>query len=450
MAASRSEIEDQLKALSAEIGRRKRQGLPADDLIARHRELRARLEELEPEKPAKKAEGPLVLEERSDIHSEEMRAAWTALFDASNAFCPSMCWEWLSCWHELFASKHQPCLLTVKQAGPDRLVGLLPLVQVSPLRVRWWYEGYIPCRHLGLMGTRLGAEVEYTYPLIAADCDRKQVAKILLEAVAAKGLPLVANHWDGGDNSATLFHQTAHELGFTVYSETRLVAYDRLAASFDEFVKQVPGATRRNLIRRYMREGLLKDGKFVLEVRRETDAILETIPVFRQFSLAKFGMFSIWRLPWYVEWVQRCIKAASPMGWPRAWLLRDGQQPVAAMLTWIYRDAAFVYALSHDIARRHEDPGHVLLTRVISCLIDEGIKWVDIHTAEGYKAQYFSMRRPRHTLIVCPPGRPHDLPMAGAFAMRWIRGAARSCALGLNRIRVRLLSRSRPTRSCQQ
>ncbi len=437
-------LDEKLKRLSAEIGQRRREGLPGDDLIAQHRKLVAEMREAE----APRAPGPqaLVVERISDMESGELRDTWGRLLTASKAFSPSMSWEWAYAWYMHFGKGKPVDIRVVKDSATGQALGLLPLMHVSPRQVLLRHEGYLPCRHLAPIGTRMGVEIDYTHPLVDAEADRPQVIRLLLESLAETGKPFVANHWDGGDESANLFITQARDLGFTAVTVPRSIAFDGLPGSFEDLVKQIPSATRRNLLRRYQREGRLSDGELILETSDDATSIIDRLPIVQRFSQAKYGRLSIWRLPWYVDYVKSCLELSAARGWPVLWLLRDGEGPIASVLGWVYNDACFITSITHDAGKRRLEPGHVLLARVLQQLVDRGVKWVDIHTAEGYKTHYFRQRRMRYDpLVLLPPGHPADLALAAMFLIRSMRERARKAALALTRWRGRAKTRSDET-----
>lgn len=444
MSGTCEELEQALRSLSSRIGQRKRQGLPCEALIAEHRELSAKLSELTATRTAPPEK--LVRGELPDMEADGVREAWDDLLARSNAFSPAMSWEWIASWHRQFAATHRSSLLTVRESPSGRLVGLLPLFWVPPSRVSWRLEGCLPCRHTAVFGTRIGVEVDYTYPLVAADTDRPRVMKILLEAIREHGLPFVANHWDGGDQNAREFMTIAHQMGFSVISESRMVAFDSLPSTFDEFVSQMPSSRRRTYVHGYQREGWLQDGEFSLEISQDADTILDRLAILRKFNVAKYGPFSIWRERPYLEFTESCVRLSAPRGWPIVWVLYRHRAPIAASFGWIYNDACFITGMTHDIAQRSLEPGHLMLTRVIAYLIERGVKWLDMHTAEGYKTFYLRERRARHTLTLFPPESSPNAALAASFLLRELRTRARSAALHLTRWRTGVSSMVRRSR----
>jgi CelD/BcsL family acetyltransferase involved in cellulose biosynthesis len=269
--------------------------------------------------------------------------------------------------------------------------------------------------------------VDYTHPLIAQDTDCDAVARRLVEALVGEGLPFVANHWDTGDPGAQAFLRAALDQGFQVTTAPRSVAYDTLPDSPGAFAQQLPTATRRNRTRYYQREGWLEDGEFTLLTFRDLGGILAQFPVIERFSRATHGRLSIWRLPWYVDFLRSCVRASSGHGWPLAWTLYRGTDPVASALGWVMGGHCTVSALTHDRACRDVEPGHILLTRVIGELIGQGVRRLDMHTAEGYKTHYLRQRRLRlDPLLLCPPGVSPDWALAAMFGLSGLRRLARS------------------------
>jgi ribosomal protein S18 acetylase RimI-like enzyme/CelD/BcsL family acetyltransferase involved in cellulose biosynthesis len=448
MADTPEALQNALDALSAEIGRQRRQGLSCDQLIQEHRDLTARLRRL----AATPSPGPggLVREEIPSLEADGVREAWNDLLLRSDASSPSMSWEWQYAWHSQFAGKCRTSIQVVKEARSGRWVGLLPLTWVSPWQVSSRLEGYLPCRHLAVSGTRLGVEVDYTYPLIAAENDDDEVLRLLLEPLAEEKRPFVANHWDDGNPSARKFVAAARQLGFLCLSEPRAMAFDSLPGSLEEFVRQVPSATRRNRIRYYLRQGWLQDGEFRLETHEDAGSIVEQFPLLRRLSLAKYGPFSLWKSRSYTQFLESCVKLSAPRGWPLVWVLYRGAHPIGASMGWVFRDTCSVNAMTHDPHSRAEEPGHVLLTRVIAQLIERGVKRLDMHTAEGYKTYYLRQRRMRFDpLVLCPAGVSRDGALAGMLILGAVRKHARSVALRIVRSRMQTMSETSGDRGPQ-
>lgn len=439
MAEEIEELEERLKRLSAEIGRQRRQGLPCDQLIQQHGELSARLRQLRA--APRRGPGGLIRVELPGFEADGVREAWDDLLLRSDVSSPSMSWEWQYAWHCQFAGKRDAGIQVVKDAGSGRWAGLLPLTPVSPWHVSPLFEGWLPCHHVAVSGTRLGAEVDYTSPLLAADVDADQVLRLLLEPLVQGHRPFVANHWDDGSPAAGKFAASARELGFMCVCNPREIAWASLPGSLEEFLRQVPSATRRNRLRHYIRQGWLEDGEFRLETYRDSASIVDQLPLLRRFSLAKYGRFSIWKHQSYVRFLETRVGLCAPRGWPLVWVLRRGEHPVAASMGWVFRDNCSISAMTHAPAARGDEPGHVLLTRIIAQLIDRGVKRLDMHTAEGYKTQYLSERRIRFDpLVLCPPAAYHEGALAFMLLLGAVRESARTVALRMVRSRVQSIS----------
>jgi len=428
-------LRESLNALSAEIGRRKRAGLPCDDLIQRHRQLSEQLRDVC--RPQSATAGRLVRERIADLEADGVRESWDDLLERSDSISPAMSWEWMHAWYSHFGRNHSISIEVVKETGTNRWVGLLPIVRVCPWEVSWRFEGWLPCRHVAICGTRLGAEVDYTHPLIARDTDRAQIAELLVHSVEEAAMPFVANHWDWRNEAARLFVQRALEDGFTTISEPRAIAYHILPACFEEYVSQVPSQRRRSYIRSYTRRGWLEEGEFVLEIVQDPEGIISHFPLLQAFSEAKYGRFSIWRLAHYRAFIESCVRSSASKGWPVLWLLKHREEPVAASLGWLYKSACSITAMTHDVTKRDLAPGHVLLSHIIKQLIEHRVELLDMHTAEGYKTQYLALRRMRmDPLILLPRQGCGRTALAAALLISGARKLAREAALALVRRRV--------------
>ncbi|MGQ9730193.1 MAG: GNAT family N-acetyltransferase [Candidatus Zipacnadales bacterium] len=420
--------EQTLQRLSAEIGRRRREGLPCEDLIAQHRELSAQLRAAQAR--SESAPRQLVIECVTDIESAGLRDIWSDLLTASNAFSPSMSWEWAYAWYKHFGKGKAVEIRVVKESRSGQVVGLLPLMEVSPWHVLLRHEGYLPCRQLAPLGTRMGVEIDYTHPLVDANCHREQVVHLLVQSLSQSAKPFVANHWDSGNDSAELLITQARDLGFLTITFPRSIAYDSLPDSFEEFVEQVPKTMVRRKLRKYQPERVLENGRFTLKTHLTAQEIISRFPIIQRFSVMKYGFASIWKLPWFVEFMASCVDLCAPQGWPVLWMLHESEEPVAVVFGWLYNKAFFLTALAHDAKRRDQEPGHMLLAQVISQLIERRIRWFDMHTAEGYKTYYLRQRRIRYDpLILCPPGHSPYLALAGMFGVRAMREAMRTSIL---------------------
>jgi CelD/BcsL family acetyltransferase involved in cellulose biosynthesis len=420
-------IERQLRLLSHEIGHKRNQNLPCDDLVARHRQLNA---DLRRRRTTSREALTLYTECLGDLDSEAIRGEWHDLLVASDTSSPAMSWEWQYAWRTLFAARQRVEAISVRESGTRRLVGLLPIVQVGPLRTSWRHEGYLLRPHLAPAGTRLGAEVDYTAPLLARDTDRPQVARLMVENLAERKLPFVANHWDSREESARLLVEEAGRLGFAMAAYPRQVAFAHLPPSLEEFIPSMPAETIRRKARRHIKAGHLEDGEFLLLTHTDPDIVLGQFPTLRRLNTATHGWLSIWRLPWYVEFLRQCVLLTAPRGWPVVWTLARGGAVLAAILGWLCQRTCYISAVTHDVAVRQLEPGHILLLRVIRQLMERGVECLDIHTAEGYKAQYFPGRGTRlDPLILASPGPQASRALAEVSCFMALRDTARRAML---------------------
>jgi len=421
-----AELEAMRKELSARIGRAKRDGRDADDLIRRHREIGMKIEHLQTaDQGGENLPDELVVETIADPERfAGLREDWSGLVSRSSCSSPFLLWEWLWPWWSVYGGKRELVLMVARKG--QRLLGVAPMMR--GLRRR----GKVDHSVLGFLGT--GERAEGDYFGLVVDRDEEQEARRALWEAAwdladEESLELHLEHLAIEDREAAALVQVmaAHGAHVIVRPGRRSVR-GRLPATFEEFLEMVPSKNRRYYLR-YQRNRLEDEvgetDHFVAEDDEGLQRVLDAMERFSCARLAGADQDSAWADPQFVECMHGACALMLEKGRVRAETLELQEQPIAALVGFVHQHTYFCYQMAFDPNYADYMPGHCLLESCIRWCIDEGLTGFDFLAGEHqYKRSYFAGRRRLADVAVIPP-TPRSLWRTG---MRYVADACKSRA----------------------
>lgn len=188
--ANVSELEEERRRLSREIGERKARGEPTAGLVQRSRELSAAIKRLTPPRtvaaPARQA-APVAAWTAEVLSSAAqvvgLRDEWCELLARATPRSPFLTWEWVASWYETHEEAGDVrCLLVRDAAG--HLVGLVPLF-LSRRR-----DAKLGRRELGFASTYGHAWGSYLEPVYIPRAEHEVVQRLITY------LHSVRDEWD--------------------------------------------------------------------------------------------------------------------------------------------------------------------------------------------------------------------------------------------------------------
>jgi CelD/BcsL family acetyltransferase involved in cellulose biosynthesis len=350
----------------------------------------------------------------------ELRAEWSALFDAAADPSPFLSWEWLEAWWRAFGGRRTPWILEARD-GRGALAGLLLLAGgAGPLGVRRW-------RLLGNGVT--GAD--------GLDALARPEDAAAVRAALARALADAAEPWDVldledlpcGSPTVQAIRRAAAACGAQVTVERGFACPGfALRGTFEAHLARV---RRRETYGRRVR-WLARQPGFRVTVAttpEETPAALEDLLRLHRLRWEREGG-SDGIPPGPVEAFHREVAPRlAARGWLRLYTLRVGGAAIASVYGLEVGRRFFYYQSGYDPAWSARSPGVVLVGRTIADAYARGLTDYDfLRGSEAYKLDWASDRRETCSLRVHAPSLRAGAAALAREAWRGARGVAKAMA----------------------
>ena len=310
---------------------------------------------------------------RTAEHWSRLRVEWNQLLATSRADSLFMTWQWLDTWLQL--QRPGVSLLVICVRGADgELLGAAPYYET-----RYTLGRLLPYRVLRVIGdVNSGAE----YQAWIAHAPRAH--EICAEIAAA--LHALRTEWDLIWMRKLDAWSTAHEpmidalrgRGFLLNHRPHAFSAVALPGDYESYLAKM-SANRRQQIRRLSNKIFSRPG---VEIRRvaskdELDGALEAL--FRLHdarwrSIGQEGVFA--RNPREREFYERFVPQAFEQGWLALYVLRDGGEPKAVQIGYIYKGALLHLQEGFD-PDYVANVGNALRAHVIQDCIAQGLHEYD-------------------------------------------------------------------------
>ncbi len=364
--------------------------------------------------------GLAVRSSRDPRRLAELRAEWSALFDAAADPSPFLSWEWLEAWWRAFGGRREPWILEARDGAGD-LAGLLVLVGgEGPLGLRRWRllgNGVTGADHLDVLSRAADA------PAV-----RDAIARAIASAPDAWDLLDLEDLPCGSPTVQALLRATAARGARAAVERGFVCPGFALRGTFEEHLARV---RRRETYGRRVR-WLARQPGFRIEVATspaDAPAALEQFLRLHQLRWAAEGG-SAGIPPGPVEDFHRAVAPRlAARGWLRLYTLQVGGAPVAAVYGIEMGRRFSYYQSGYDPAWSARSPGLVLVGRTIEDAYAHGLSDYDfLRGTEPYKLDWAWDRRETCTLRVLAPSLRAGAAALAREAWREARGLARAVA----------------------
>lgn len=316
-------------------------------------------------------------------------AAWDALVASSALRSPFLTWTWQRAWAEAFAADARLDVQRVEDAG-GRLVGLLPLYEVAPGRLR-------------LVG---GADVSDYLDLIAPAGREEEVWMALLQARA--GSPAVWDLHAVPERSPTVTAMPALAaacgLAAAVALEERCPVLD-LPPTWDVFLAGLTGKHRHEITRKMRRLAREQPGARPTALAAPADVVARLDDFFHLHRASRAGKarFMDERM---AVFFRRAVAGLAVRGMVRLWFLDADEGPLATFLTIEWDGTVGLYNSGFRPERAALSPGVVLLAHLVRDAIERGRRRFDFLRGEERYKYEFEPRPEAVCHVRIAPARP--------------------------------------------
>lgn len=411
------DIKVRLKQLSLAIAEVRAQGKDASDLIAQHQALRQ--QQTGGNAPSRSVEPPVAKLEVLTRLSELPAAEYEELLREAGTVSPFMTLDWLEPWYAAFGADYDLHLAVVRQG--DRLLAALPLMTGLER-----YHG-LRRRVARFLGTGTGLRGNYfSMPLRpGATAEAFDVLSLHTEDLNQTSTIVFENLSPFDDGVATLRLLCCQPRRCLSITTQGGCVHGPLPGSFEEFIASVPAATRRTSLR-HGDVLLRQQGNVEYRLCRGPDQIPDFLDRLARLSIerrAREGQQSTWALKANMQARQQICERFLARDRLRLELLVYNNQPIAALIGFVYNNIYFCYNMAIDQQFSDFQPGHLLLAWRIRQSIGEGLTGFNFLVGDAeYKRQYFRQVLPELTATVLPShGMQHCLE--GAY--QFLRGLRR-------------------------
>lgn len=318
-----------------------------------------------------------------NIHNQ-----WDNLLGRSSLNSVFMTWEFLFLWWQAY--KYDKQLLIILVYDNNTLVGIAPLYKMSARQF-----GLRKRVHLEFLG---GSETFFEgLDFIIESGREREITTIFFDYLF--GVSDI--HWDILNLTSVRETSTIypHMMNYLLQKHCPAITYakrDCLVAQFPEtFAEYLSTLSKgtRDKLKYYSRKMFkLPDIKFevanVALSSKESFASFVRIHQLRQVSKGNEGSFRESRKN-YLNFHENLINHISELGWCYFFFLRSGEQVIAGMYCYCYKNNMYGYALGFDPTWEEYRPGNVLRLHAFEYMINNHIKSYDfIRGVTPHKLQW--------------------------------------------------------------
>jgi CelD/BcsL family acetyltransferase involved in cellulose biosynthesis len=331
-----------------------------------------------------------------------LRSSWDELLAAMDDASIFMSWEWNYNWWKHYGKGRSLNIATAWDG--DRLVGILP-VYIEHRRIfRFYHFGVL--RFIGTGGDTtpddLGALLD---PRISRET-ALALTQHLFDDVKGWHVLLLSDL----QAEAPLYRTLAAESSGRGYPHltkpAARIAYVELPATWDDYLASL-NRDRRYAIRRARR--ILEtehQARFsAIEGEQETLAALDHLISLHHKRWRGHPDGHAFATPEYNDFHREVIRDCSRRGWIRFYCLEAGDEPVAMLYCYHFRNHVFFFQTGFDPKFERLSPGQVLIGHAIEHAILAGHCVFDFLRGEhGYKTHWAKSVRETLTLTAYRPG----------------------------------------------
>ena len=331
--------------------------------------------------------------------AEALRPAWSNLQERCERNELTQSPDWLLTWWRVFGGLEGRQLRIGLFHDGDRLVGLAPLV-----RRRHWYRSWLPFRRLEFLGSGDDGIYSNHLSVLAERGMEGRIADRLVKAITAGAfgswdevvLPMMSGDTAMPDRLVEAFRTARYSAEATV---TTGAPFLPLPATWDEYLRSLPSAKRKN-INRYLKnfdqwsEGTTELKCYSTRADLETGKkILIDLHHGRWASADQSGVF---RSPLFLRFHDEIMPILADRGELELLVLQARGEPVAAIysMTWAGKTYTYQTGRRADLPT-NQSPGSVVFALAIRRAIEQGQREFDLLAdAVYYKQQLTPHVRP--------------------------------------------------------
>jgi len=305
-----------------------------------------------------------------------LRDQWNAINKSSPKGTIFVSWEWLYTWWETYAKdgNRQLYILTCTN-NRNQIVGIAPFQIINNPKK------YFPCsRQLILIGTGEtdGSLVFGEYMDLIIQSGQEQRVIDCLSSYLSKNNEL----WDGMkfhellENSylSNLFTKQMSESTFDVVREIKekgFRTYIDLPETYKEYLMGLRKKMRNNITRTFSR--LESEQNYTIDSISDVDKVNQSIEILAELNRSRRGdmkQYSVFEQENFVKFHRRVIKRLLPKNQISFKILHFGDEPVAALYSFIDGDTIHPYQSGFETENGHR---YSLLTTMLSKEIESSI-----------------------------------------------------------------------------
>jgi CelD/BcsL family acetyltransferase involved in cellulose biosynthesis len=332
----------------------------------------------------------------------EIRSAWDALLEATEAASVFMSWEWNHSWWKHYGRSHGLRIVTVWEHG--QLKAVLPLYLQKSKLFRFWE---LTC--VRLIGTGGDTSPDYLGPIqepASATRTSQVLANHLFDELREWHVLRLSDLDRNSGFYRELERQCEHRSLPHATTVAARIVYVELPATWNDYLAGVH-RYRRNTIRRTRRKIEEQfQGRFhVITDEDQLDDVLASLIRLHHRRWQGNANGHAFSTPEYVGFHSDAIRACARRGWVRFYCLEAEGKRIAVFYCYRFRNRIFYFQAGFDPDYERLRPGLVLIGYALEQAIQEGNTVFDFLRGEhAYKTQWGKSLCETHTLVAYRAG----------------------------------------------
>jgi CelD/BcsL family acetyltransferase involved in cellulose biosynthesis len=312
-----------------------------------------------------------------------LQDAWTDLMAEAEEPCLFLTWEWVSTWWRQRDTQAGLWILAAWDAE-GRLAGLAPWMAVRT------HAGPLSMRRLAFLGS--GIVFPIGLDIIARPGDKETVAGALLNYLETH-----RRDWDVLDltdlDQRSRFAECVTQLGRRVcHLQPATARFTCLPGSFEAYERDLMTGSRRGHMRQRRRKLEREHEGVVFEELTDPAAVQAGLDALKRLNQTRFHerqVGSSFDDAGFVAFHSEMALLAQARGWLRFFVLRVGDEIIAAVYGFYYGGVWYAYQAAFDESWGRYSPGYLLFTHCIQHAIEQGAReWNMMRGDQEYKQSW--------------------------------------------------------------
>lgn len=323
-----------------------------------------------------------ILTTREELN--KLQYDWNTLVQRSSLKNVFLTWEWISCWWNFFGGARQPWVLTARESGSGKLLGIAPFAIEEFVSKKGLHYNI-----LSFLGSGPPAP-DHLDLIVDAEQEQAVTPALINELLSLRG------QWDklrlhGLAADSSLISQLQRKIGYRLVSK-ELCPYIQLPddwATYEMALSKKLRSNTRYSVRRLekMYEGAVSFQKVSNET--ELENALDNLFILHtevQQSHGVDGAFVDQRMQGF----HRCLSMQFlNKGWLRFYRLRVQEEDIALLYCFYFKGVLSYYQSGYSLKWRKYSSGSQIIAYAIQKAIEEGATKFDfLRGAHGYKYRW--------------------------------------------------------------